>query len=267
MDNRALPHSYWDDYQSKFVLQQAQPSDQPGQGPTLHSAYEAQEAAILKILKEIYGPSRAPKAPRVYSDHVLFRRILEVGPGFGRITNLVMDQWPAFRHRAPSKGDALPYYALDVTEKGLDVCEEATQRPFTRRLVASIADPLLVEPNRLSFGGPPISPAPIGTVDLVLAIEVLLHVPPKEVDVAVYNLLAAAAYGAIPSGRPVSRVVTCDWTHHANDRSMTDAADFEARANVNGNWRHDYPALFLAAGARVISATRVGLQTIYVVQP
>jgi hypothetical protein len=191
-----------------------------------------------------------------------------------------MDMYPEFRKESRAAQSVMgfvpgyAYYAVDISGKGLVTAERQVGRRFTRKVVASLMDSGLVDPETLAFAGPPyFAPpkeeggTPIGPVDLVLAVEVLLHIPPEGLSAAVYNLLAAASAASHGASRPYGRLITCDWTHIEESRSQTDAEAFEARANANGNWRHDYPKAFAAAGAKVLEARRVGLQTIFVVQP
>ena len=77
--------------------------------------------------------------------------------------------------------------------------------------------------------------------DLVIAVEVLLHVPPQEVEAACYKLLTLAN----------RYVVTCDWTEPL----------LRGKQPAPHNWLHDYQALL-----RPTRAIPVNRQTIHVVE-
>lgn len=143
------------------------------------------------------------------------RTILEVGPGTGRITRMALERWP-----------------------------------FATYSAADIALAPLAEAHRLTGGlsheyhGPIEAAGALSdwTFDLVIAVEVLMHVPPREVKRAVRNLVHAGAY-----------LITCDWTQPLGDRPV----------RVQ-NFRHDYTKLY--AGAEIVRAIPTGLQTIYAVR-
>lgn len=110
-------------------------------------AFEVQERALVDRL-----------------DGLEFGSVLEVGCGFGRITELV-----AGRYR-----DAA-YTAVDVSP---DMLASAAQKvPRARFIESSILD--------LDAEG--------ATWDLVLAVEVLMHVPPDEIVATVEKLCSLAA--------------------------------------------------------------------------
>lgn len=147
--------------------------------------------------------------------------ILEVGPGLGRITRMALGMWPL-----------AAYSAADVALAPLAEAE---------RLSGGLVH---------SYHGPVQADGALGndTFDLVIAIEVLLHIPPEEVSQAIGNLLSATRKGCYS--------VTCDWTQSLGDQPI----------RVQ-NYRHDYQALFHRAGAQIIESRRIGLQTIYLAQP
>lgn len=145
--------------------------------------------------------------------------ILEVGPGLGRITRMALKQWPMAR-----------YSAADIAQAPLAEAE---------RLSGGLEN---------SFHGPIelIGSLPIQAYQLVLAIEVLLHIPPEAVGQAAKNLLGAV--------EPGGHLITCDWTRPV-----------QGPVRVQ-NYLHDYMQLFHWAGASVIESQRTGYQTIFTVQ-
>jgi SAM-dependent methyltransferase len=186
----------WDDYGSDF-------RDSP--------VYAAQEATIKSFLREL--PDDA------------FANVLEVGPGFGRITKIIVDAYGSLIEN---------YRAVDVSPKALEAAQAYAGRTFSDVRVAAVqdADEMLNWPKS----------------SLVIAIEVLLHVPPGDVFSAIVNLLDATA--------PDGWLITCDWT-----------VDLGSTPIRRDNHRHDYPKLLHAAGAREITSSQLGLQTIYRSRP
>jgi len=187
----------WDDYEAYF-------RDKP--------AYHSQEEALMAILSELS-----------------FESVFEVGPGFGRITALILNQWPAV---------AQDYTLLDISEAMIEATSKNLPTVDFLYFIGSISVPL--------DAGIWASPQLPIKADLVLAVEVLMHIHPNEIMQAVDNLLGAISDNGC--------LVTVDWTVPRPNEPF------------GQNWRHDYPNLFLAAGARTIQATLVGLQTIYVVE-
>jgi cyclopropane fatty-acyl-phospholipid synthase-like methyltransferase len=140
-----------------------------------------------------------------------FRSILEVGCGFGRITKLVSERWP----------DAT-YTAIDLSPERLE--SAARKAPGVEFVEATVQG----YKTRRKW-------------DLVLAVEMLMHVPEDEVAAVVERLC----------GLSRRWVVSLDWS--------------EPIAGEIAPWNalFDYPALY---GERLVRAERVGpLQSLYVV--
>ncbi len=135
--------------------------------------------------------------------------IFEAGCGWGRITRLVRDLWP----------DA-HYDACDLSPERIAIAAE--ELPDVGFQVASLQE---FVPHR--------------RYDLVLAVEVLMHIPPPQIGSAVDTLCAL-------SGRDV---VSLDWTEPIN------------RPVAPWNFIHDYEALY---GDRLVSVEEVGQQSIFV---
>ena len=134
--------------------------------------FERQEETLLEALSEIE-----------------FESVLEIGCGFGRITQLVR----------PLASD---YVAIDVSH---DQIREA------RRLVPDVT---YITSSIQNF-------VPHRSWDLVLAVEVLMHIPPDEVREVIRKMERMSQ----------SWVVTVDW-----------ALPIDRRPSSH-NWLHDYDAL------------------------
>lgn len=128
-----------------------------------------------------------------------FRTVLDVGCGFGRIGQLLTELRP------------------DVDYTGIDISEE--QLTAARRRLGPKA--------RLVTGD--IRALPTRKYDLVLAIEVLMHLPPSDIGPVAATLRRLAR----------GHLVTLDW---------------EAPGSEAGGycWGHDYAALFPGASRTVV---------------
>jgi len=134
------------------------------------------------------------------------KSILEVGVGQGRIAALALKLWP------------------DASYIGIDI---STDRLAEAR--AALGEwPRLVEADLLTY-------RPVRASDLVLAVEVLMHIPPSDLQAAVDNLRAWSRRD----------VYTVDWTEPATGP----VADH--------NFIHDY------AGLGFTPVATVGRQTIF----
>ena len=208
----------WDNYRSDF-----------------HSspAYEQQETQLLKILGTLYSKQRSGPAPYPKS-------ILEVGPGFGRITSHLVNLFP----KALFALSDLSESAIEETSAALPQISFACATGPLQSMNLRHAFPITLDIDHQSKEGDRA-----GGFDLVVAIEVLLHIPSEEVSAAIYNLLTALA--------PTGVLITCDWTKALPGVAIR-----------NQNFRHDYHALFAAASPpnAILTEVPTGLQTIYVVQ-
>jgi SAM-dependent methyltransferase len=195
----------WSDYRSDFV-----PSP----------AYEAQEAALRDLLVNLRPES-----------------VLEVGPGFGRITQILTQLWPS---------EGTKFAIADLSEAAIEQTSAACPQ-------IDFAYEVLPSPGGLASR----RPFPRRTFDLVVAVEVLLHIPPSSVQQAVNHLAQAV------SSSPGSGLITCDWTQPLPPRP--DGSPTPIRQD---NYCHDYPALFKAAHPALellhSVPTANGLQTIFV---
>jgi SAM-dependent methyltransferase len=186
----------WDDYRSDFI-----PSE----------AYRLQEVALETLLSALPPPAT----------------VLEVGPGFGRVTKILTQLWPKAK-----------FALADLSEAAIEQTSAACPEVDFSMAVGRLQDDRLFPP---------------ATFDLVVAIEVLLHIPPGAATAqrAVNNTLSYL--------KPKTGVlITCDWT-----QPLPEAVPIR-----RDNFCHDYPTLFDHArpAAILVSATPVGLQTIYLVK-
>lgn len=146
-------------------------------------------------------------------DDLDFRTVLEVGCGFGRIGATV-------------RGD---YTGIDLSP---DMLASARKRMPDATLIETSLDDFTTKAK----------------YDLVLAVEMLMHVPPADVAKAIRKLDRLSA----------RYIVTCDWT--------TPLPRMKVAAH---NFIHDYPALLSAAPfgrVREVRTIPVGLQTIHIVE-
>jgi trans-aconitate methyltransferase len=136
--------------------------------------------------------------------HLEYDSVLEVGCGFGRITALVMEREPSL------------YTAIDVSA---DMLASARARiPRVDFVQSSILD---YKPGR--------------QWDLVLAVEVLMHVPPHEIEATINTMRSMSA----------RHLVTLDYV---GDRPL-----------AAHNWKHDYARLLPNA-----TTIKIGDQAIFV---
>jgi hypothetical protein len=178
-------------------------------------AYEHQEEALSEVFAS-FQPDPAS--------------VLEVGPGLGRITKLATGMWPQAE-----------FCLFDLSKAAIEKTS----------LALPDVDFVSVTGN-IAIAGALALPSLPKRFDLVIAVEVLLHIHPSLVSTAVSNLLTATRVGCY--------LVTCDWTERLAPPNQPE------RPIRVGNYRHDYPSLFHAAGASIIESRRTGLQTIYLVQ-
>lgn len=186
-------------------------------------AYEAQEAVIESFLDGLPKDS--------------IRGILEVGPGFGRITELLV------KHFLPQ---GRFYSFMDVAQAPLDAAAAviAPIEPFDS-ILASVADyDWTIGYPPAPDSGPDYEPG----FDLVVAVEVLMHIPPTQVTEAIRRLRGHTKQSGY--------LLTCDWTQALDPRVTVRTQ----------NYRHNYPELYLAAEGHWNLTTQVtGLQTVCLV--
>ena len=137
-----------------------------------------------------------------------FGSVLEVGCGDGRITQLLAGL------------SSEPITALDVNAERV--------ASTIRRVPGTVG----VHSNIVDFSTDQ-------RWDLVIAVEVLMHVPPEGIEAACDNLRRLSA----------GWIVTCDWTEPLP----------ASKQRAEHNWLHDYQRLLSPA-----RSVRVGRQTIHV---
>jgi 2-polyprenyl-3-methyl-5-hydroxy-6-metoxy-1,4-benzoquinol methylase len=140
-----------------------------------------------------------------YLAPLAFTTVLEIGCGFGRIGSVLTRKRPY-----------LEYTGLDISPDALTLARQAIPGG--------------------TFLNVPVQEAPLHRYDLVLSVEVLMHVPPDEVQAVAVRMLEMAH----------RHLVVVEWA---------DAIDGLPSAH---NWRHDYRRLF--PGARRVP---IGLQALF----
>lgn len=158
------------------------------------------------ILVESYLAALLPSLNPIHS-------VLDVGCGRGRLASLL--------------GEALPaahYTGLDIGEAQV----EATQK---------------VRPDGTLYLTPIQDFDTKHKYDLVLVSEVLMHIPPNEIESVCKKLmkLATKAIVAIEWTQPIGDIPPADW-----------------------NWLHDYRSIF---GSNITQENIIGLQSVYVIRP
>ncbi len=131
--------------------------------------YELQERFVIDYLKKIVSPSSS------------FSTILEIGCGFGRITKLLLSNFP----------DVLEYLAIDLSPDQIENAKE-----FVRPVIETR------EHNPIEFMVSDIqSFQNQKRYDLVIASEVLMHILPSEIEEVMIKLV----------GMSNEHVVNIDW--------------------------------------------------------
>jgi SAM-dependent methyltransferase len=183
--------------------------------------------------------------------------VLEVGPGFGRVTKILTQLWPSEdnANQPPTK-----FAIADLSEAAIEQTSAACPQ-------IDFAYEVLPLPDGLASR----RPFPSRTFDLVVAVEVLLHIPPSSVQQAVNHLLSCLkparqptrAHGVSPAATTLAKgqgsgvLITCDWTQPLPSSTPI----------RNQNFCHDYQDLFAHSKlpATIVAAVPTGLQTIFVV--
>lgn len=145
-------------------------------------------------------------------DRLSFGSVLEVGCGFGRVTRLIAERWPS-----------ASITALDLSAEQLASLHEAA--PSAQTVESTIQS---FRPGRRKW-------------DLVLAVEVLMHVPPDQIEKVVGKLRRLAT----------SDLVSADWAVPYGEQRQVGDSDF----------CHDYIALY--GDAQVVE---LGAQRLYLVK-
>lgn len=136
-------------------------------------------------------------------DKLSFSSVLEVGCGFGRITKLLLQSY-----------DALDYTAVDLSPDQIDNAKKYVNNSEKVNFVTS---------NIQSFN-------PKKKFDLVLAVEVLLHVRPEEIKAIVARLLSFTNH----------YFVHIDWSEDGYNQTKVDSHNF----------MHDYDKIYSDAAIK-----------------
>jgi SAM-dependent methyltransferase len=161
------PHDYWYEH-GKTYREQFR----------YNKNFELQESLVIEYLKKnLASPSS-------------FSTVLEAGCGFGRITKLLLSNFPNIRE----------YQALDLSPDQIENAKE-----FTRPVIEARED------NPLNFIVSDIQSFQIQRkYDLVIASEVLMHVLPSEIENVMIKLVSM-------SNR---HIVNIDWYEKEKPRKM-----------------------------------------------
>jgi len=149
--------------------------------------YELQNARLMELLK-----------------HMEFKSVLEIGSGMGRITKMILDNFQIEE-----------YAILDISAEFVNaLLHNVDLKKYSTKsyhiVIGDITDPTVID----SFGNKEF--------DLVIAVEVLMHIKPRDI----YNTLGSLMY---LSKRNVVNLDYC-----------TDK-DVELR---NHNFNHDYESMY-----------------------
>lgn len=192
--------------------------------PSASPAHVRQEEALAAVLAR----------HRIVSTLEAGGSIFEAGCGKGRLTS-----W--FRRHFP----AATYEAIDISP--FNIVDAAKVNPDG---VFSVAD-LTTYDSAARYDDPDFD-----GFDLVVASEVLMHVPPSRLEAAFSALIQL-----VNADR--GRLITIDWVP-----TSLELTKFRRRRNGIAYWNfpHAYERIFRTC-ASVLSATRTDSQVIYVIRP
>jgi SAM-dependent methyltransferase len=151
-----VPHEYWSRQGKTYK-----------EGFRYNKDFELQEKILIDYLKDYF------------LSHASFSTVLEVGCGFGRITRLLLSNFPYIKD----------YLAIDLS---VDQIENAKE--FVRPAVARHDQLNFVVSDIQSFQNQK-------KYDLVLASEVLMHILPSEIDEVIRKLVTISK----------NHVINIDW--------------------------------------------------------
>jgi len=168
----------------------------------VRTRYDAQLSELLAVL-----------------DTLSFRSVAEVGCGFGRVGQNLVDK------------DRVSWVGLDVSRAQLEAARR--HRPSLKATVLEASASAL--------------PLRTRSADLVLSVELLMHIPPDLIEGALREMLRVTR----------SLVVHLDWYE-----------DFLVGHQTGWCWVHDYPVLWRSLGAdvREVRLRSNGIQSIFIVR-
>lgn len=140
--------------------------------------------------------------------------ILDVGCGYGRITKMIAENFQ----------DAHEITGIDISEDQLMNAREFCAGYRVGFFEQSILERFKFDPRW----------------DLVVAVEILMHITPNDIERAIENLTRVAR----------RYILTCDWYEPVNPPE----SDF--------CFQHDYDKLFYLNGFRILKARRIHKQRI-----
>lgn len=202
--------------------------------PDASPAHQDQERALLSVIRQ----------SRAFNPVTIF----EAGCGEGRLTKFFRTYFPGSE-----------YYAIDISERQLNLARR--QNPdakFSQADITQLGPRIHEAYEDPSFEG----------YDLVIASEVLMHIKPPEVLVALSNLISLtnAVHGLL---------ITIDWVPITGELvSLKRKAKANPNPDLYGpngiaywNFHHLYQRLIPKAGGTLGSTTRTGRQVIHVIRP
>lgn len=136
-------------------------------------------------------------------------RILEVGAGFGRISKLILERF----HENIDE-----YVLLDISKDQLQNARMYLEKNLGAAILEKV-DVKYIQCNFMDFVNLE------NKFDLVLAVEVLMHVLPKDIQKAIDALISVSQ----------KNVLTIDWYEHKKPEKEIAAHNFI----------HDYPTLYI----------------------
>jgi 2-polyprenyl-3-methyl-5-hydroxy-6-metoxy-1,4-benzoquinol methylase len=161
------PHEYWYEHGKTYKEQFR-----------YNKNFELQESLVIDYLKRNLASSSS------------FSTVLEAGCGFGRITKLLLTNFPNIRE----------YQAIDLSPDQIENAKE-----FTRSVTETMSD------NPLNFAISDIqSFQSQRKYDLVIASEVLMHVLPSEIEKVMIKLVNMSNH----------HVINIDWYEREKPRKM-----------------------------------------------
>lgn len=213
----------------------ASPPSPPSEPTPLTGEYYADPLAYWRE-QGVYMTGTSPSSPeherqedelsRILTYAWLFPRmesIFEAGCGWGRLARFFYEELPYAAYTGIDVGPAQLATAKHLRRKNAHYIESSIQA---------------------------YEPATTEAYDLVVSCEVLMHIPPQDLEASVQKLFSLA--------RPtLGRALIVEWVPDGELLKPT----------APHNWPHPYEEIFKSLGAEIIDKVRTDRQMIYVLQP